>query len=125
MTKEIDTDIIKIEEKKQAVLDSLADNIKRIQANVIKSDENNLNFLKKDFMSKRNQFAEDLARIKQSNSEKIWKQINQYISDFGKEKGYDVILGANGQGSLMFGNENINLTKEISDYINTKYEGNK
>lgn len=35
----------------------------------------------------------------------------------------DVILGANGQGSLMYATEKIDVSKEISTYINQRYAG--
>lgn len=123
MTKEINADVEKIEKSKQAILDSIADQLKKMQAGIIKGDEENFNFTKKEFITKRNQFAEEITRIKQLSVEKVWKQINQYITEYGKEKGYDIILGANGQGSLMYAEESNNQTKEITDYINKKYNG--
>lgn len=123
MTKEVNSDVKKIEQSKQTILDSIGDHLKKMQAGVIKTDEANFNFVKKEFLTKRNQFAEEITRLKQSSVEKIWKQINQHISEYGKEKGYDLILGANGEGSLMFAEENIDVTKEITEYINAKYDG--
>jgi len=52
----------------------------------------------------------------------IWKRINQYISEYGKEKGYDFIFGATGNGGLMYANDANNITEEIIPYINNKYE---
>lgn len=125
MTKEIDAEVKKIEDKKQSILDSIADKLKKIDAGVIKSDENNFNFLKKEFLTKRNQFADEISKLKQASIEKIWKQINQYLIEYGKEKKYDIIMGATGEGSLMYAKENINITKETTEYLNEKYEGVK
>src|SRR5690349_20073094 len=81
MTKEIDAEVKKIEGKKQAVLDSMAEVLKKIQAGIIKSDENNFNFLKKEFLTKRNQFGEEISKLKEAGIEKVWKQINQYTME--------------------------------------------
>jgi outer membrane protein len=125
MTKEIDKDVKRIEEQKKGILDSIADQLKKAQAGIVKIDENRFDYLKNDFLTKRSQFSEDIARLKQTSMEKVWKQINQYVSDFAKEKNYDIVLGANGQGGLMYAKENIDITKETISYINDKYSGNK
>lgn len=125
MTKEIDADVKKVEETKQNILDSIAGKIKAINAGVTKTDDATFNFLKNEFLTKRNRFADEIAGLKQASIEKVWKQINQYLLEYGKENNYDVIMGATGQGSLMYANENINITKEVTEYINKKYEGIK
>ncbi len=53
----------------------------------------------------------------------IWNQINQYVKDFGNEQDYDFILGTEGTGTLMYGKDEKNITKEIIHYINKKYNG--
>ena len=53
----------------------------------------------------------------------LWQQINGYVDDYGKEKGYDFIFGATGNGSLMYAREAYDITDEIIDYINLRYEG--
>lgn len=54
--------------------------------------------------------------------EQILNEINIYISDFGKENGYSIILGVNGSGNVVYGKEKIDVTKEAIQYINSKYE---
>lgn len=62
---------------------------------------------------------------KRSNdyTQQIWNQINQYVSDFGAENSFDYIFGAEGGGSVMYGKKEKDLTTQIVDYINTKYNG--
>lgn len=125
MSKEIDTEIKQVEEKKQGIIDSLASNLSKIQNGIIKMEAKDFDFLKREFIVKRNQFSEDMAKLKQISMEKIWKQINQYISDYGKENKVDIILGANGQGSLMYANDKIDITKDVIEFVNNKYVGIK
>jgi outer membrane protein len=53
----------------------------------------------------------------------IWKQINQWVNEFGKQNGYDFILGAAGNGSLMYANEANDITEEVIVFLNKKYQG--
>lgn len=52
----------------------------------------------------------------------IWKRINTYMADYGKEKGYDFIYGATGEGTLMYASESHNVTKEVIVYMNDRYK---
>lgn len=53
----------------------------------------------------------------------LWKDINLHLAVFGKEQGYDFIFGATGNGTIMFANDAHDATREVIEYINTKYEG--
>ena len=52
----------------------------------------------------------------------IWKRINQHVAEYGKENGYDFILGASGDGSLMYAEEGNNITEEVIAYLNERYK---
>lgn len=125
MTTEQDIEIKKIEEKKQTVMDSLLTQLKNVQTGLIKLEEQQLTLLKKDYMNKSARFSEEIKKLKQATTDKIWKQINQYVTEYGKENNIDIIFGANGQGSLMYAKENVNHTEVVIKYINEKYSGAK
>lgn len=55
----------------------------------------------------------------------LWKQINESVSDYGKENGYDFIFGASGDGSLMYAHTANDITPDVIQYINRKYEGHE
>jgi outer membrane protein len=55
--------------------------------------------------------------------DELWKQINEYVQQFGKENHYKVILGANGTGSLMYSDKALDITPELTSYINSRYAG--
>lgn len=77
-----------------------------------------------EYTMKKQQFEEDNQLQSQQYNEQITKQFNQYMNDFGKEKGYDVILGATGDGGIMYANETIDVTEDALKFINEKYNGN-
>lgn len=52
----------------------------------------------------------------------IWAQINQYVMDFGKEQDQEIIFGASGNGSVMYGKDSRNVTEEVIGYMNKKHK---
>ncbi|MBL0744804.1 OmpH family outer membrane protein [Chryseolinea lacunae] len=56
-------------------------------------------------------------------TESLWLRINNDIKAFGAEKGYAFIYGATGDGGLMYANEAYNITEDVIQYLNEKYEG--
>jgi Skp family chaperone for outer membrane proteins len=52
----------------------------------------------------------------------IWKNINAEVLNFDKDNGYDFILGASGNGSLMYASEAKDITEAVTAYANAHYE---
>ena len=73
-----------------------------------------------------NHRQEILAAEQSMNSEftqEIWSRINQLLGEYSKDNGYDYVFGASGNGSLMYAGEYENITEEVIDYINARYDG--
>jgi outer membrane protein len=119
-TKEIKRKIVKIEERQKQTLDSLALEIsfleKRMNAN-----DTRLAYAKNKYNQIFSEMASENQELVQSYNEGLWKQINQYVAEYGKEKGYSFIYGANGSGNLMYVDEGYNITTELVFFINKKY----
>ena len=49
--------------------------------------------------------------------------MSQYIVEFGKQNDYDLILGADGNGTVMYAKEMLDISKNVTVYINNKYKG--
>jgi Skp family chaperone for outer membrane proteins len=61
----------------------------------------------------------------QSNEEitqKVWERLNPAIQKFGEEKGYEIIIGANGAGTVLYGIKKLDITDKVLTYINEGYE---
>ena len=56
-------------------------------------------------------------------SQHVWGRINTHLQEFGKENNYRIVIGANGSGNLMYGEEGVDVTTAALLYINGKYEG--
>jgi outer membrane protein len=63
--------------------------------------------------------------VSQTYTADIWKRINEEAVNFGKDNGYDYILGAAGNGNVMYAKEQLNVTDEFIEYLNQKYSGKK
>lgn len=54
---------------------------------------------------------------------KIWEKLNIYINEYGAENNFTIIYGADGNGNILYAEEELNITKDVIDYCNQKYNG--
>jgi len=126
--KELEAKFTKSEGDQQSMLDTLTLEIADLTNQL--TEKPNDQALKKKKSQKKQLFMELQQRFSQKNvnqnqqySEAIWKQINQYTMEYGKQHNYDYIFGATGNGSLMYAKDAEDVTKEVLNFINKKYEG--
>ncbi|MBI3235070.1 MAG: OmpH family outer membrane protein [Bacteroidetes bacterium] len=79
----------------------------------------------REYYLKKKALEEDNQRQISQYDQQIWAQLNQYISDYGKNNHIDLIIGAKGDGTVMHGSDKLNITKEVLEYCNNRYRGNK
>jgi len=72
-------------------------------------------------MLKQRQFDKENGELTAVCNDKIWNQVNQFIEDYGKEKQYRFVLGATGEGTIMFGDKHVDVTDETLAYLNNRY----
>ncbi len=126
LKKELEEKFSKVQLARQNLLDSIKFRIQYISikgANLSEQEKLQVNDLQRSYLYKEKEFSDEDAATMQQYSDQIWKQINQYVSDYGKKGGYDLILGATGQGNIMFAKAEDDITKEVSEYINKRYAG--
>ena len=76
-------------------------------------------------LSQRVQFErQQIAQESQSQNDSLIQKIRDFVGDYAKSKGYDYILGSNEAGSVMFGNEDNDLTEAILEALNSSYSSN-
>lgn len=66
------------------------------------------------------------AKMKEEDkktTEGVLNQINSFVEEYGKENGYEVILGTTLSGNLLYGDEAIDITKEVLEELNKTYKG--
>jgi len=63
------------------------------------------------------------AETDNSMTQGVLTQVSDFIEAYGKEHGYTVILGANADGGVLYGQEGNDLTTEITEALNAHYKG--
>lgn len=72
------------------------------------------------------QIIEDFQKNYSSiNSNKIWNRINDYLKEYSKESSYDLVIGYQTSDGLFCGKEDLDVTNEVVEYVNYRYEGLK
>ena len=61
----------------------------------------------------------------QTQMDSLLSKVKKNIKEYGKQKGYTFILGANDGGSVLYGTEKKDITKEVNEYLNNQYKGKK
>jgi outer membrane protein len=127
MKKELEGNFSKVEVFRKSILDSLELNLQLLSSEYQSSKSESLKSTliqkKQEYLNTKQKFEQDNAAVSQQYTDQIFKQLNQYITEYGKEHGYKYIFGAEGSGSLMYANDSENITDEITVYINDKYKG--
>jgi outer membrane protein len=129
LKKELESKLMKVKNQRQAVLDSLEFELKVISKEIYagkNTDKNKLTVFetkREQYLVKKQEFSEDNENLSAQFDEQIFRQMNQYVKDFGEKKSYSYIFGANGQGVLMYAKESEDITDEVLKYINERYKG--
>jgi outer membrane chaperone skp len=58
----------------------------------------------------------------QSQMDSLLSKVKKTIKEYGKDKGYSFILGANDGGSVLYGKDNKDITEDVVKYLNSKYK---
>jgi outer membrane protein len=128
MKKELDGKLQEVQEKRKNIMDSLA-----LQLNILgqraelSAEGDSIRYIyaqqRNYYLMHQQQFEQDNGSTAQIYQEQIWKQINQYVTEYGKEHDYSYIFGGDGTGSVMYSENGNDLTEEMKVYVNTRYEG--
>lgn len=130
MKKEMEAKLENTQHQKELLLDSMEIQLnilsKRAQANSSDKDlVKTFELQKQEYLMKKQSFEKEGQYSTQQFNNQIWKQINQYIKDFGEEYHYTFIYGAEGSGAVMYGSVDKNITDNVKEYVNKKYKGVK
>jgi len=74
------------------------------------------------YVKAQQQLDEFYQQSNQSINEQVWKRLNPLIDQYGKEKDFRLIIGANGMGSVLYNDDYYDRTAELIEYVNKKYE---
>lgn len=121
MTKAYQKRIHNSESKYAKLLDSLKLDFTNRYEDGIKTKEASNEYQK--IKLKEEGIIASLSKLRSTYDNEIWLQLNQYVNDYGKKFDLSLILGAAGNGSLMYASEERDLTESVIEFVNTKYNG--
>ncbi|UPT68655.1 MAG: OmpH family outer membrane protein [Sphingobacteriales bacterium JAD_PAG50586_3] len=127
MTKEMSVDIEKVQKVREMQLDTIGVRIEMFKR-MLNTQYNpalvdSIKRKEYEYYLKKQSYDDDMATLTTTYNDKIWKQLNQYISDYGRENKFDYLHGAAGNGSIMYADSSHNVTNEVIAYVNDKYSG--
>jgi outer membrane protein len=130
LTQELTAKLTEVAGKRQSVLDSMEVQLVQLrkvieQGNRDEQVYSSYRQLSEQFQYKQQSFAQDNEALSREYDQQVMKQLNQYIREFGEEKGYTFIYGANGNGSLMFAKDEKDISEPVISFVNNKYQGKK
>ncbi|MGJ8734793.1 MAG: OmpH family outer membrane protein [Cellulophaga sp.] len=119
MTKDIKT----IEEAKVNVQGKELDSLYTLLQSI--KDQENMSFksIQQQIAYKSKAFQELQDNYTHNLSQNVWNRLNTYIKTYAQEHHLKIILGTSGNGNVMFAEESINITNQILEFSNKKYEG--
>lgn len=89
------------------------------------SNEQHQKILMKEYVEVKQNFEQNNQQFAFEESQKIWKRLDSYINDFSSEKKYKLIIGSEKKGDVLYGDEKLDITNELINFVNSKYEGAK
>jgi outer membrane protein len=76
---------------------------------------------KKTFYLAKQSFDARFGKLSDKYTNEVYVRLNEYIQRYGKEQGYTMIMGSNGEGSVMYVDSLTNITPQLIKYINHEY----
>lgn len=107
----------------RAVLDSLGESLNNM-ITTKKAGEAEINLKKTEYFRYKESYEKAFRELSGKYTEQVYERLNGYIKDFGKKQQYRLILGANGQGNVMYVDKNADITESLILYINQQYLDN-
>jgi outer membrane protein len=131
LAKELNKELEGVLKIKKAAVDSTYESLKRLTQEIRQKQKpgteeiQTLKRLEEVYVYKQRQYEKESQELSTNNNNKIWNQINQYVLEYGQNNNYTFILGATGEGTIMYGDKNMDVTNKVIEFINKQYEGNK
>ncbi|PHS52765.1 MAG: hypothetical protein COB01_06140 [Lutibacter sp.] len=96
-------------------------NASKMSAKKRTETENSLQQEQQFIQAKQQQASQILQVENQKESEILTKRVDSFVADYAKLKGYNLILGTSGKGTVMYGGETLNVTAEILEILNLDF----
>jgi outer membrane protein len=127
MKKELESKFETVTQIRQQMLDSIKLELtimsKSLSANSDPNKIEEFKFKRQEYAIKEQSFTESTEQTNEQYKNQIWKQLSQYIKQFGKKNKYTYMLGFENKSSILYGDEAEDVSKELIIYVNEMYKG--
>jgi len=115
-TKTFESSVKDLEEKMQKGLIT--------RSNAMKMQEN-LQVEQQNIMKMRENLTYKLAEEEQVMTRNVMNEIVEYVKEYNKDKNYQFVINTMFGGTLLYGNDNLNITQDIIDGMNARFSKEK
>jgi outer membrane protein len=77
------------------------------------------------YLTLKERYENDNANQVNDYDNQIKSQLKQYVSEYGEKNGYAYILSDDGAGYVLYANKAKNVTEEVIQFINDRYQDKK
>jgi len=131
-TKELESSLKEKQEKMAKELDSISapfqlkvqqyyQNQQKMSAKKRAEVESALQQEQQFLQSKQQQASQLLQMENQEKSEVLTKRVDSFVADYAKVNGFNLILGTSGKGTVLYGEDSMDVTTEILEILNLDF----
>jgi len=126
---ELDAELQEFSKSRTRELDSLTLSLENMTSELEQMEEipveayQAYNDLRNAVMFREKNFEEELIVKSQEYDQQIWERLNGYVKNYAEEKEYSIVLGASGNGNLMYAKDALDITEDLITYCNKQYSG--
>jgi outer membrane protein len=132
MKKELEGKLENVQQARKTILDSLKIQVSLLSKS-IKSDKEKdkiraFELKRQEYLMKEQNFTQSNQETSQQYTSQIWKQLNQYLREYGSRNEYTYLLGYDGNSggaAVIYGSEPQNVTVDVKKFVNERYKGSK
>ncbi|RXR21245.1 OmpH family outer membrane protein [Flavobacterium amnicola] len=99
--------------------------IDSLYVTIQKSNPAQQQILMKEYVALKENLEQFNQQFAYEETEKIWKRLHSYVDEFSGENNYKLIIGAEKKQDILYADPSVNITNELINYVNSKYEGAK
>ncbi|RXP64420.1 OmpH family outer membrane protein [Lutibacter sp. HS1-25] len=71
--------------------------------------------------ARQQQLTQQLQQENQTKSEELIKTVDSLVANYSKSKGFKLVLGTQGNGTVMYGDDALNITTDVIKVLNDSY----
>jgi outer membrane protein len=117
MAKELDS----ISAPFQTKVQEYYQNAQKMSASKRAETEQALQQEQQGLQARQQQAGQVLQQENQKLSEAITKKVDSFVSVYSKTNGLNLVLGTSGNGTVMYGDDNLNVTSAILELLNKDF----